>query len=616
MKIMLSKRDDPRGRHCLLHCTPNESWQAESTIISEVLEGQARTVRENTETGNVIFRFHLKYLDHLALAFPMAELSPSIHNRLKRAEEVRLDGMPIPDLKIPGFTGTLYDYQKVAAALITDPEYAQSVGYPDCIDYLNDEMGLGKTYIALAAIAIKQAYPALLIVPNNAKYPAWADVIEEFYPKLSYAVYDTQTQTKAERALVLEQRADLTIVNIEAIRAKSIHEDPEDNSSPIIAFDYANPELFDFEYEFAVLDEHHLVKTPWAQVTNGFFQLVAEQWLMMSGTPILNRPQEIWTVLHKVYPEDYPSFDTFVSELCIEKEGSVVGYKVKPMQELREFISLTSLRRRKDQVLKDLPEVIPMTRLVQLSAEERRIYDQIEEEMILEMEDGTIKNIGGALPKITRLKQACFSPELFGGSRKSSKILELREIVSELVASGEKAIIFSQWEKATQIIRRELEDFNPAYVTGKVKNIARRDQIRKFMEDDDCHIYIGTIGSNREAINLGIATYVIFTDEGWVPAADDQAVGRSAAGGLRGAHLGKDVKITVIALQAEDTYEQNAVVKMKEWKRAVGNRTIERDGGKVRNVQKITLKDLKSMLSSKGRKKAKKAKKTKEEVSA
>lgn len=617
MKIMLSKKDDPRGRHCLLLCTPAESWQAESTIIQQVLEGQARTVRENTENGNVIFRFHLKYLDHLALAFPMAELSPSIHSRLKRAEEVRLEGMPIPDLKIPGFTGTLYDYQKVGVGLITSKEYAQSVGYPDRIDYLNDEMGLGKTFVALSSIAVLDAYPALLIVPNNAKYPAWADVIEEFFPKLSYAVYDTQTQTKAERALVLEQRADLTIVNIEAIRAKAIHEDPEDASSPIIAFDYANPELFDFEYEFAVLDEHHRVKTPWAQVTNGFFQLVAEQWLMMSGTPILNRPQEIWTVLHKVYPDDYPSFDQFVSELCIEKEGSVVGYKVKPMQELRTFIANTSLRRRKDQVLKDLPEVTPMNRLVQLHPEERRIYDQIEEEMILEMEDGTIKNIGNALAKITRLKQACFSPELFGGSQRSSKIEELRQIVSELVASGEKAIIFSQWEKATRIIQRELAEYNPAYVTGKVKNLARREEIRKFMEDEDCHLYIGTIEANREAINLGIATYVIFTDEGWVPAADDQAVGRSAAGGLRGAHLGKDVKITVIALQAEDTYEQNAVVKMKEWKRAVSNRTVERDGGKIRNVQKITLSDLRSMLSSKAQKKAKKGKKkSKKEVAA
>jgi SNF2 family DNA or RNA helicase len=485
---------------------------------------------------------------------------------------------------------TLYDFQAIGAGLITDEDYAQECGYPTCIDYENDEMGLGKTFVALAAIAIKNAYPALLVVPNNAKYTAWGDVIEEFYPNLSYSIYDTQTQSPAERSALIAERRDLTIVNIEAIRAKSIHEDPENNASPIIAWDYANPELFNFEYEFAVLDEHHRVKTPYAQVTNGFFQLVAEQWLCMSGTPILNRPTEIWTVLHKIYPEEFPSYDDFVNRIAITGDnGSIIGYRPAPMKEIREFLAATSIRRRKDQVLKNLPDVITMPRLVTLGQEERRIYSQIEDELILEMEDGTIENIGGALPKITRMKQACFSPELFGGSAHSSKIEELKIIVAELVASGEKAIIFSQWSKACEIIRRELAEYNPAYVTGKVKNIKRREEIRKFNDDEDCHLYIGTIDANREAINLGVATYVIFTDEGWVPAADDQAIGRSAAGGLRGVHLAKDAKVTVIVLQAEDTYEQNSVVLMKERKRAIVNRTVERDGGKIRKIQKVTL---------------------------
>jgi SNF2 family DNA or RNA helicase len=607
MKIALSKKDDPRGRHCTLYCEGDEQYAAQPVINREILQGRARIVKEvaGEDGQDAIFRFNLKYLDYLALAFPMAELSHGITVRLKRAEEKRLDGMRIPEIKIPGFTGKLYDFQAVAVGLITDEAYAQECGYPTCIDYENDEMGLGKTFVALSAIAVKQAYPALLIVPNNAKYTAWADVIEEFFPKLSYGIYDTQTQSVAERAAVLNARHDLTIVNIEAIRAKPIHEDPDDLQTPIVGYDYANPELFDFEYEFAVLDEHHRVKTPGAQVTNGFFQLVANQWLCMSGTPILNRPMEIWTVLHKIYPEDFPDFYEFERNLVVEKEGYVIGYRPHAMKELRDFLASTSIRRRKDQVLKDLPEVTTVTRLVTLNAEERRILSQIEEELILEMEDGSVTNIGGALPQIIRMKQACFSPELFGGSPHSSKMVELDEIVSELVASGQKAIIFSQWEKAAKIIQREMMHYNPAYVTGKVKNKTRAAEIRKFNEDEDCHIYIGTIDANREAINLGIATYVIFTDEGWVPAADDQAIGRSAAGGLRGVHLAKDVKVTVIALQAEDTYEQNSVSLMKDRKRAVVNRTVERDGGKDRKVKKVTLNDLKGMLSSSTKKKMK-----------
>lgn len=605
MKLSLSKKNDPRGQHVVLFCEPAEDFDAQHVINSEILKGEVRMVREPT-TGGTLYRFSLKWLDMLTLAFPFAELSPGIFRKLKRAEEKRLEGFEVPELEIPGFTGELYDFQKIGTAMLTDPDYAKACGYSGVIDYLNDEMGLGKTYMVLAAIAILDAYPALIMVPNNAKY-TWAEVVEEFYPKLSVGVYDTQEQSPAERQMLIEERRDITIVNIEAIRARAIHKDGNKNK-PIIGWEYTNPSLFDFTYEYAVLDEHHRVKTPYAQVTNGFFQIDAEDWWCpMSGTPILNRPEEIWTVLHKCYPDQFPSYEGFINDLGIVVNGKIVAYKPARMAELREFLQDRSLRRRKDQVLKDLPEVVTINRAVVLSAEERRIYNRIEEELILEMEDGTIRNIGGALPKIIRLKQACFSPELYGGSDKSSKMDELREIVAELVASGEKAIIYSQWEKAAKIIKRTLSDYNPAYVTGKVKNRARHEEQRKFNEDPSCHLYIGTIDANREAINLGVATYVIFTDEGWVPAADDQAIGRSAAGGLRGAGASKGTVVTVIMLQADDTYESNSVVLMKDKKRSIVNRTVERDAGKKRDVVvKFTLDDLRKSLSKKAQKKSKK----------
>lgn len=638
MKITLSKKDDPRGLHAVLVCEDRqESYDAHAIITREVLEGARRPVKEEGENGQIIYRFNLnKYLDRLTLAFPFAELSPAVHRRFKKAEEKRLEGFRIPDLEIPGFTGKLYDFQKVAVALLTDPEYAREHGYTGVeldpnsalklhhpggvVDFLNDEMGLGKTYIILAVIAILQAYPAVVMVPNNAKY-TWLDVIEEFYPELSVAVYDTQEQTPAERDAIIRERRDITIVNIEAIRAQPIHENGN-RYAPVIGYNYANPALFfedpsvgpdvlfedgaePFVYEYAVLDEHHRVKTPGAQVTNGFFQMQADDWWCpMSGTPILNRVEEWWTCLHKLYPDLFPSYQGFINAIgIVGSDNRVHGYKPGPMAELRAFIHDRSIRRRKDQVLKDLPQVVWKPVAVTLSAEERKIYTKIEDELILEMEDGTVKHIGGALPQITRMKQACFSPELFGGSPKSSKVEQLKEIVQELVDSGEKAIIFSQWERACQIIKRELSDFNPAYVTGKIKSRARHEEQRKFNEDPECHLYIGTIDANREAINLGVATYVIFTDEGWTPAGNDQAIGRSAAGGLRGAAQEAGTVVTVIVLQAEDTYEQNVEALLKK-KRAIFDRSVERDGGKMRKIEKVTLNDLRNALSKRGRKKS------------
>lgn len=608
MKISLSKKNDERGPHCVLTVPRTESWTTSQIVSKHILGGNARLVTD--VSGSMVnYRFNFKYLEKLSLAFPYAELSPGIHRRLKRAEEIRLDGMRIPKIRIPNYNGKLYDFQKVAAGAIIWEKYAAEIGIEDGpLELLNDEMGLGKTYVALAAIVRKQAFPALLAVPNNAKY-IWAEVIEENYPTVSYEIYDTQEQSPGARAEIIDKRADITIVNIEALRARPIHE--SNQYSPIIGFDYSNPGLFDFEYEFIVLDEHHRVKTPGAQVTNGFFRLEAKQWLLMSGTPILSRPEEIWTVLYRLWP-DHPKWQTyseFIQWIGIPNPNDptrLVAYHPDAMGELRDWIKSHSLRRRKDQVLKDLPDVIWQPKLVTLSGEERRIYNRIEDELVLEMEDGTVKNIGGALPQIIRLKQACASPELYGGSKKSSKLEELKLILDELVASGEKAIIFSQWEKMTLILKRELSDYNPAYVTGKVKNRARHEEQRKFNNEDDCHIYIGTIGANREAINLGVATYVIFFDTGWVPATDeDQPIGRSAAGGLRGAHLPKDTKVHIIILQAEDTYEQNVESILKK-KRMIVDRTVERDGGKVRKIKAVTLSDIRNALSKRAQKHSKK----------
>lgn len=577
MKISYNKKGDPRDRHLCLSVTAEERFDARAIVVSELLPPRTRPVEEFDQvSGKYVMRFNLRYFDRLALAFPMAELSSAVTKKLRRVEEKRLADMPVPKIKLPGFKGKLYDFQKIAVGKIINEE----------IDLLTDEMGLGKTLESFAAVRKLKAFPCLVVCPNGAKFN-WKRELDEKFDVESVVV----DGTKAERQMQIEKRAQVTIVNFEAIRAKPIHEDGN-RYKKIVGYEYTNPALFDYEYDFVIVDEFHRVKTPTAQVSRGFLQLEGKRWLGMSGTPILNRPEEIWTVLHKLYPEDFPYFDTFRNTIGIEVNGRIVGYRPEPMAELRDFIQKISLRRRKDQVLKDLPKVLKVKRPVILTTEARKLYNEIKEDFILRMEDGSIKNIHGALPQITRLKQACFSPELYGGSRDSAKMEELQDIVRELVANGEKAIIYSQWSRATRIVRRELEAYNPAYVTGEINLRNRQEEIKRFNKDSDCKLYIGTIGANREAINLGVATYVIFTDVDWTPASNDQAVGRSAAGGLRGLEaLG--TKVHVIELQAEDTIEQR-IEGLLNYKRALTDRTIERDGGRV--IEKITLKDLKEIL--------------------
>lgn len=591
MKITLSKKDDPRGLHCVIVCeNRDEASRIHPVVLSEILQGKRNPVREIQENGRVFYRFNIRYLDRLGLAFPMADLSDGIYKRLRRAEEKRLGDMPIPNIKVPGFTGKLYDFQKIAVEKIVEGE----------IDFLNDEMGLGKTFSALAAVRCLDAFPLLWICPNGSKYTT-AEVAEEFFG-ITPVVIDAQEQSPAERQRLIELRAPMTIMNFEAIRAKPL----EDETGTIVDLELANPALFHYPYSFAVVDEHHRVKNPDAQVSIGFDLLIAEQWLGMSGTPILNRPEEIWTVLHKVYPERYPDYNLFVRELCIYAPGTstVIGYRPEPMAKLREHLNEITLRRRKDQVLKDLPKVVVVPRAIELTGEQGRLYDKIQDDFELEQEDGTSKSILGYLPQITRLKQACFSPELYGGSKVSAKLIELKEIVKELTESGEKAIIFSQWSKATRIIERELSEYNPAYVTGEIKSLKKRHAEQdRFKTDPDCKVYIGTIDANREAINLGVATYVIFTDKGWTPAGQDQAIGRSAAGGLRGVDVPKGIKVHVIELRAAETIEEWIEGLLKK-KKNIFDRMVERDGGK--KIEKVTVRDIAELVTRRRGKKGKK----------
>lgn len=584
-------------------------------------------VERDEETAKVIFRFAERWLDRLLLCFPRASISDGISEVLGREEAKRLAALPMPDYKFHGFRGEFWgDFQAQGAHQIVKGH----------IKFLADEMGLGKTFQVLAALSRKKhkankkgrKFRVVIFVPNNAKM-TWSEAIEEFFD-FTHVVIDTQTQTFAERQRLIESDAEIVIVNIEGMRAKPIHEDfnPRKN---IIGWKYANPALFvkdsfgqtdwyvedtrnlhgDLDgaervmWDFVVVDEHHRVKTPNAQATNGFFQVKGADYLFMSGTPILNRPEEIWTTLHKLWPTLFPSFDNFCKVLQVRGESDkVIGYSPDAMAELRAFLQQVTLRRRKEQVRKDLPEVVDLVHKVELTGEQRALYEQVKDEFLLVLEGGEQKQIMGVLPQITRLKQAAFSPELYGGSKRSAKIEKLKEIVQQLVDNGEKAIIFSQWKMATQIIRRELAEYNPAYVTGEVTSMhARHAEQVKFRTDPTCKLYIGTIGANRESVNLGTATYVIFTDLDWVPAGKDQAVGRSAAGGLRGVHLeGQDVKVHVIELQAEDTIEE-WIQDLLAGKRAVASRMTERDAG--RQIRKIEVSDIARMLRSEGKGKKK-----------
>jgi SNF2 family DNA or RNA helicase len=302
----------------------------------------------------------------------------------------------------------------------------------------------------------------------------------------------------------------------------------------------------------------------------------------------MGAPEDAWSFIHRIDPDfagTYYHFETRIGRYT--QNGRKIGYDPEEMLLLRNWLFEHSFRRRKEHVSDELPEVIHSQQLVELTPEQRRLYIKIRDEMQLEMEDGETKNIGWARHQVMRLKQACFSPELYGGSKESGKITQIKQDVADLVASGHKAIVFSEWRTAARILQRELAQYNPAYVDGTIKGRDRQAEEQRFNHDPECKLYIGTIRANQEAITLNAATYVLFADEEWMSLANYQAENRSAGGGMRG--LGVETAVNVIRYQGADTIEQGFGERLRRQQRTF-NVTVERDGGintKRQNIRRV-----------------------------
>lgn len=610
MKIALSKPGEAgtTRRHLVLVCETSESYEALRILQSEVLRDEEGVVRPVTERGRVHgrpivrIRLAMKWLEKLMLAFPFADVSDGLDKRLtkKALEEIR--AMRVPSIEIENIHFTPHDFQKVAIArLIHRKRFLE-----------NDELGLGKTYISGAAgvelVNRGKVEKILCVVTNTSKYPTWVEFWEN-QTDLSWEVVDGTAQQRRDQ---ITAGADVTIIHHEGLRAKyelgkyqrnedgSVWYDEEGHRRRTKEFRPVHPELFDKgRYDLIILDEYQIFRNPKAQQTVGLHHLRAPYKWAMSGTGVVNgRPEEYWSALHWLWPKLYPDYDQFVAEHVIQSAGKTVGYR--GLSKIKEFVDerkedgitpMRSIRRRKEWVRDDLPEVIPMSYELTMTKEQRKIYKEIQEDLRLRLDDGEFKSITTALAQTTRLKQACFSPELFEGSPTSPKIDQLKALMEELTNNGEKALVFSEWSKATRIIQRELEQYYPAYIDGSVKPKNRGEQVKMFNNDEDCRVFIGTISSCNSSITLGAATYVIFTDLDWVPAHNDQAIGRSAAGGLRG--VGATNPVTVVEMKMKDSIEQDIDMLLAK-KKKVNARMVERDAG--RNSPIVTTSDIRNLI--------------------
>jgi SNF2 family DNA or RNA helicase len=409
---------------------------------------------------------------------------------------------------------------------------------------LGDDQGLGKTHqiINLAVVRkLSQGIKHCLIIcgVNSTKYNWEAEVSlhstekawvlgTRYTKKYPVRQIEGSSQDKLDDLNNLPD-AFFLITNIETLRQLS-HKQGNKTIYPIA--EKINQLCNSGQIGMIAFDEAHKAKNPDSQQGRAMLKITANvPKIPMSGTFLLNNPLDLYLPLNWTGYEQH-SFYQYKQHYCIMGgfDGKeIVGYK--NLSELRSLLDKVMLRRTKEDVL-DLPPKIHQIAYVDMSKNQKKIYEEVESAIKNNIDKIKIHN--DPLSQLIRLRQATGYPGILSTSITESAKLDMLEDLVEVTTIHDKAIIYSQWETMTEVTRKRLSKYNPAYITGSVKSEDRMKEVKRFQEDPNCKIIIGTIGAMGTGLTLNAASYVIFLDEPWNRALKDQAEDRAHRIGTKG----------------------------------------------------------------------------------
>ncbi|MEC5293527.1 MULTISPECIES: DEAD/DEAH box helicase [unclassified Aurantimonas] len=381
---------------------------------------------------------------------------------------------------------------------------------------LADEMGLGKTIQAIAALrilrsadAVRQALvvaPAGLVLQWRAQFRRWAPEL-----KLSTVVGPT-----GERAAAWAAVADVYLVGYEALR------------SDVGLRGVAGPG--NRRWDVVVIDEAQRIKNAGTGTSDAVRRLHRDRSWALTGTPLENRLDDLLTILDFVAPGRF------------DPNGMLVG--------LRRLLGEVQLRRRRHEVLSDLPPKLASIVPLRLGPRQQAAYQRAEKEGLMRLERlGTDLTITHVLELILRLKQICnFCPE----SGESPKLDDMRERLDAAAQRGEKALVFSQFVAepfGAHRLARELFARSPVVLTGAVAPALRAQHIADFGRDPNRQVMILSLRAGGLGLNLTQASHVFHFDRWWNPAVEAQAEDRAH-------RIGQHRPVHVYAYLCSDTIEE------------------------------------------------------------
>ena len=418
---------------------------------------------------------------------------------------------------------------------------------------LADDMGLGKTLQALCALRGR----TLVVCPTSVVY-GWLEQLERFRPGLKACVYHGPNRQ-------VDRRADLVLTTYALLRIDA-------------------DLLVNEAWDCVILDEAQAIKNPDSQVARAAFRLNAPFRVTLTGTPVENRLEELWSQLHFLNPELLGSRREFQRRYARPIEQGDAETAAHLRRRIRPFV----LRRLKAEVAPELPPRTEAVLHCELDDRERQVYDAIwaatRKEVVERLR--AKGNVLEALEALLRLRQAACHVALVPGQQAagSSKIEVLIEALTEAASEGHKALVFSQWTSFLDLIEPHLRlaELDYCRLDGATRD--RGAVVERFQSSDGPPVMLVSLRAGGVGLNLTAADHVFLLDPWWNPAVEDQAADRAH-------RIGQDRPVFIYRIVAHDTIEAG-ILALHARKRAVADAALAGAG----QAASITRDDLLSLL--------------------
>ena len=428
---------------------------------------------------------------------------------------------PLPELQVKA---DLRDYQETGVKWLS---MLDKYGFGGI---LADDMGLGKTLqtISFLSSRIDGSKKVLILAPSSLIYN-WSDEFSKFAPHLDVAVVYGLKNVRDE---LIAEKHQITITSYASFR-----QDVEE---------YRNN-----HFQYLILDEAQVMKNDQTKIAQYLRDFEVEHTYALSGTPIENNLGELWSIFQIVMPGLLPSKKEFLK---------------LPAEKVARYIKPFVMRRKKEDVLQELPDLIEVAYRNELADSQKTIYlallKQMQDRIIHATEDEINRSKIEILSGLMRLRQICDTPKLFmeDYEGESGKLESLRELLEQIQDGNRRVLIFSQFRGMLDIIENELDKLGMESfkITGSTPAKERQDMTTAF-NDGQRSAFLISLKAGGVGLNLTGADTVILVDLWWNPAVEAQAIGRAH-------RIGQERNVEVYRMITRGTIEEK-IQELQESKR-------------------------------------------------